>query len=83
MVTGLYLITVATWFHLQAYSDSDQVTSCLKQKVKVEERFKVNAVCFTKSDNVLMLDNETYSITPKHITQINTRKINTWHSNLE
>lgn len=60
MTTTLYLLTVATWFHLHEFSNDLQLHQCDANKNRIEEQFNVEAVCVTRSDAVLIVNNITY-----------------------
>lgn len=60
MLTNLYLITIATWFHLAEFSESAQVNDCLKEKARIEKIFQVKAICLTKGEGQLLLNNRAY-----------------------
>tara|TARA_R110002074_G_scaffold299959_2_gene471362 strand:- start:582 stop:770 length:189 start_codon:yes stop_codon:yes gene_type:complete len=60
MITVLYLITVGTWYDLSSFDGEFQIDNCGAEKIRIEQRFKVKAVCLTESDELIIVDRDIY-----------------------
>lgn len=56
MTTTLYLVTVGTWFLFTVFTGPKQVEECLTLVQDLEKRYEVDAICLTKKDKTIVVN---------------------------